>query len=394
MLLLGVLTAISPLSIDMYLPAFPAIADALGAAPGVLEWTVATFLIGLAAGQLLYGPVSDRAGRRRPLLAGLVIYALASVVCARAMTPATFLAARLAAALGGCAALVIARAVVRDLYAVQDAARVFSILMLVMGIAPILAPPFGALLLEHLGWRAIFWLLAIFGVVCTAGVALWLPETRPGAGIAAPLSLRSVARTYAALLRDPVFTGYALAGGVASAGMFAYIAGSPFLFVERHGFSPGQFAILFGLNAAGLIAASQINRRRLATHAAQVVLTQALRVTAFAGLGFGVLAWSGRLPWPALAASLFLYVGTLGFVTPNATAAALAHRGREAGAAAALLGALYYGAATLAGLVIGAWHDGTARPLATIMAGCGALGLLCCHAARRTDRLGSAGRLA
>jgi DHA1 family bicyclomycin/chloramphenicol resistance-like MFS transporter len=378
LLLLGILTAISPLSIDMYLPAFPAIARDLSAGPGTMERTLAVFFVGLSIGQLAYGPISDRVGRRGPLLVGLAVYTLASIGCAVAGSAAALIGLRLAAALGGCAALVIARAVVRDCFEARDAARVFSRLMLIMGVAPILAPLGGSALLAGFGWRAIFWVLAAFGAACIAGVLHVLPETRPaGAALSPPGrdALAGAARAYLRLLRHAGFVGYALAGGSAIAGMFAYIAGSPVVFIEGYGLAPGRYALLFGTNAGALIAASQLNRRVLGGTPLTAILQRAILVTAGAAAALLVAALTGPWPWPVVAACLFVYVGSLGFVGPNATALALADQGREAGTASALLGAIQFGVATLAGTAVGVGHDGTARPLAVVMTVCGLVAL-------------------
>ncbi len=374
LLLLGILTAIASLSIDMYLPALPAIALDLRAAPGLLEATLAAFFAGFALGQLAYGPLSDRIGRRPPLVGGLLLYTVASVVCATAATPEVLIAGRAAQALGGAAALVIARAVVRDLYDAQDAARVFSRLILIMGLAPVLAPSLGSLLLVRFSWRAIFWLLAAFGAACIVATLRRLPETSPRTATG---GLPTVASGYLRILRDLRFVGLALAGGFAAAGMFAYIAASPFVFIEQLGLSPRQFAVLFGCNAFALIGNSQLNRFRLRRSTPSAILGRQLYVTAGAAIAIAALAWAGVASWLLLAAALFVYVGTIGAVGPNTTAAALARYGKDAGSASALLGSLQFGLAALAGIAVGTWHDGTARPLGTVVLVCGLAAWVC-----------------
>jgi DHA1 family bicyclomycin/chloramphenicol resistance-like MFS transporter len=374
LLLLGILTAIASLSIDMYLPALPAIARDLHAAPGLLEATLAAFFAGFALGQLVYGPLSDRIGRRPPLLGGLALYVIASIVCAIATTPQVLIAGRAAQALGGCAALVIARAVVRDLYDARDAARVFSRLMLIMGLAPVLAPSLGSLLLARFSWRVIFWVLAAFGVACIVAAARRLPETSPRVAAG---DIGAVVGGYARILGDLRFVGLAMAGGFAAAGMFAYIAASPFVFIEQLGLSPRQFAILFGSNAFGLIAHSQFNRLLLRYATPARILGRVLYLTAGAAIVIAALAWSGSASWILLAAGLFVYVGSIGAVGPNTTAASLARYGTDAGSASALLGALQFGTAALAGVAVGTWHDGTARPLGTVILVCGLAAWVC-----------------
>jgi DHA1 family bicyclomycin/chloramphenicol resistance-like MFS transporter len=374
LLLLGILTAIASLSIDMYLPALPAIAADLRAAPGLLEATLAAFFAGFALGQLAYGPLSDRIGRRAPLIAGLALYTVASAVCALAATPAVLIAGRAAQALGGAAAIVIARAVVRDLYDAQDAARVFSRLILIMGLAPVLAPSLGSLLLVTFSWRAVFWVLAAFGAACMAATIRGLPETSPRLAAG---GLATVAAGYLRIFRDLRFVGLALGGGFAAAGMFAYIAASPFVFIEQLGLSPRQFAIVFGCNAFALIGNSQLNRFRLRTATPPQILGRQLYVTAGAAVALAVMAWAGVASWLPLAAVLFVYVGTIGAVGPNTTAAALARYSEDAGSASALLGSLQFALAALAGVAVGTWHDGTARPLGTVVVVCGLAAWIC-----------------
>jgi DHA1 family bicyclomycin/chloramphenicol resistance-like MFS transporter len=374
LLLLGILTAIASLSIDMYLPALPAIAAELRAAPGLLEATLASFFAGFALGQLAYGPLSDRLGRRPPLLAGLALYTVSSIVCATASTPTVLIVGRAFQALGGCAALVIARAVVRDLFDAQDAARVFSRLMLIMGLAPVRAPALGSLLLVKFSWRAIFWVLAAFGVACIVAVLRRLPETSPRTASGGPLS---VAAGYLRILQDLRFVGLALGGGFAGAGMFAYIAASPFVFIEQFGLSPRQYAIIFGCNAFGLIGNSQFNRVRLRRWTPVQILGRVLYVTAGSAIAIAALAWAGSTSWLLLGLGLFVYVGTIGAVGPNTTAAALSRYGGDAGSASALLGSLQFGLAALAGVAVGTWHDGSARPLGTVVLVCGLAAWVC-----------------
>ncbi len=374
LLLLGILTAIASLSIDMYLPALPAIAVDLRAAPGLLEATLAAFFAGFALGQLAYGPLSDRIGRRPPLIAGLALYTVASIVCATAATPTVLIVGRAFQALGGAASLVIARAVVRDLYDAQDAARVFSRLILIMGLAPVLAPSLGSVLLVKFSWRAVFWVLAAFGAACLIATVRRLPETSPRTATG---GLATVAAGYLRIFRDLRFVGLALGGGFAAAGMFAYIAASPFVFIEQLGLSPRQFAIVFGCNAFALIGNSQLNRFRLQRSTPAQILGRQLYVTAGSAVAIAALAWFGVTSWLLLAGALFIYVGTIGAVGPNTTAAALARYGTDAGSASALLGSLQFGLAALAGIAVGTWHDGSARPLGTVVLVCGLAAWVC-----------------
>lgn len=354
----------------MYLPAFPAVEQGLGVPHGSAEFTLAAFFIGLALGQAVYGPLSDRFGRRKPLLAGLALYAFASVGCALAGSLPALVAWRFLQALGGCAGMVITRAVVRDRCGAREAARAFSMLLLVMGLAPILAPLLGSWVATTLGWRAIFGLLVAFGLAGFFTILTQLEESHDTRH-EPPLRLGKVLRDYAGLLANRAFLGFVLVGGMSMAGMFAYIAGSPFVLMELYGIPAQYYGWVFGSNALGFIAASQVNVRLLKRHPPTELLRRSLWVPAVAAPLLALLAVAGWLPQPLLLAGFFIYIASLGFLNPNSTAAALATHGQQAGTASALLGTVQFALATLSGALVGTVHDGTARPLVFIMAACG-----------------------
>lgn len=370
--MLGALIAFAPMSIDMYLPSLPTIAADFGVAASAVQFTLSSFFIGLALGQAVHGPLADRYGRKPPLYAGLILYIVASVGCALAPDIASLTALRFVQAIGGCAGIVIARAIVRDRCDAHASARVYSLLMLIMGLAPILAPFLGGWILSIAGWRAIFGTLALFGCAVLLGVWRFLPETRPtnsvsSAGVGAAL------RGYGELLRDRRFLGYTLSGGFASAGMFAYITGSPQVFITLYGIPAQDFGWLFGLNALGLIAGSQYNRRLLLRHSADAILRRANRATVMLGLVLIAVTVSGRGGLPGLLIPLFGYLVTLGFTGPNAVALALADQGMRAGSASALIGTLQFGIATLSSAMVGLLGSASALPMAAVIAGCGLL---------------------
>lgn len=354
----------------MYLPGFPAIEKDLGARPGGVEFTLASFFIGLALGQVVYGPLSDRFGRRKPLLAGFALYFFASLGCALAGSVPALVAWRFLQAFGGCAGMVIVRAVVRDRCATREAARAFSMLMLVMGLAPILAPTLGGWVVVLLGWRAVFDFLAGFSLLCLVAVWFGLQETHDTRD-AAPLRLARVLGDFRSLLANRAFLAYTLSGGLAMSGMFAYIAGSPFVLIDLYGVPAQHYGWIFGANALGLIVASQLNARSLRHHPPTLLLRRALWAPALAGASLAVLGLMGGLSLPLLSAGFFVYVASLGYINPNSSAAALATHGQKAGTASALMGALQFGLATLAGTLVGLLHDGTVMPLAGVMALCG-----------------------
>ena len=371
-LLLGLLTAFGPMSIDMYLPAFPAIAREFGAPIATVQYTVAAYMGGLALGQLLYGPLADQYGRKPYLLAGMVLYTLAAGGCATSTSVGSLIAWRVLQAVGGCAGAVLGFAIVRDEFAGNQAARIFSTMLLVMGVAPILAPTVGSVLVAHASWRLIFWLLAGLAVLTTVAVVLVLPETLPPAR-RNPQAVRRAFHTYGQLLRDRAFVGYALTSGLVLGAMFAYIAGSPFVFTQLYGLSTQQYGLLFGLNASGLITASQLNNWLLQRYSFQQILrgvTLAALLAGLALLGLAGTGWGGL--W-GLEVPLFVVVSCVGFASPNATAGALQPHAAHAGSAASLLGTLSYGCGTLAALATSALADGTTRPMALVVAACGAL---------------------
>lgn len=368
LLILGALSAFGPLAIDFYLPAFPAIARDFSTDVEHVQLSLAAYFIGLALGQLLYGPLADRYGRRWPLLVGVTLFTLASLACALAPTLDWLIAARFVQALGGCAGIVVNRAVVRDSCEPVQAAKVFSQLMLVMGLAPILAPLVGGLLMNAYGWHSIFVALTLFSATCGVAVALWLPETLPAD--APRLHLSGTFGRYIELARDREYLAFALCGGVAMAGMFAYIAGSPFVFIELYGVPAEHYGWLFGCNAVGFILVSQINARLLRRRGPGAWLRRFVWLYALSGVVLLVIALiQPEALWPLLI-PLFLGIASLGSILPNATACAMARQGHQAGLASALMGSLQFGIAAGASALVAALHNGTAGPMALVITGC------------------------
>ena len=384
LLILGALSAFGPLAIDFYLPSFPTLALAFATDVEHVQLSLSAYFMGLAIGQLLYGPLADRFGRRMPLLAGLLLFTLASLACALAPSLEWLIAARFVQALGGCAGMVITRAVVRDMCDPIDSAKVFSQLMLVMGLAPILAPLLGGLMLNVLGWQSIFIALALFGALCLLAVALWLPETLSADAPTAPL--RGAMGEYLRLFGDLPFLGYALTGGFAVAGMFAYIAGSPFVFIELYGVPAEHFGWLFGANALGFILAAQLNAWLVARHGPSYWLRRMVWLYLLCGsaLLLTALAQSTAL-WPLLI-PLFGCIACLGVLLPNSSACAMAGQGSHAGSASALLGSLQFTIAASAAAVVGLLHDGSAWPMAAVISACGLLAVLCSLFTRWAER--------
>ncbi len=370
-LVLGALSAFGPLSLDMYLPAFPALARDLGSTASQVQLTITTCLVGLALGQLVAGPLSDRFGRKRPLLIGVAAYALASLLCAVAPDIWTLTAARVIQGLAGSAGIVIARAVARDLHSGRALARFFALLMLVNGLAPILAPLVGAQVLRVTDWRGVFVVLAVIGFLIWLAVLLVLPETLPverrhGGGLAHTVA------TFGSLLRERAFVGYTLSTGFVLGAMFAYIAGSSFVLQDVYGLSAQQFALVFGSNATGLIVASQISAHLVRRIAPRTLMRAGVVVSTTGGLA--VLACVlGDVGLVGLLLSLFLVVSSVGLVAPNAAALALADHPRNAGSASALLGMGQYAVGGLVAPLVGLHGE---QSLAWVIATCAVLGAL------------------
>ncbi|MBB4685411.1 multidrug effflux MFS transporter [Amycolatopsis jiangsuensis] len=386
LLILGGLSAFGPLSIDMYLPALPRMAADLRAPDTTVQLTLTAFVVGLAIGQIVAGPLSDALGRRRPLLAGLVLYAAGSVLAALSPGIELLIAARVLEALGAAAGLVISRATVRDLYSGTAMTKFFSMLMLVNGLAPILAPVIGGQLLTFTSWRGVFVVLTAFGLLLLVSAAVALPEPLP-AERRRPARLGGVLRTYGHLLADRTFLGYALAASLLFASLFAYISGSSFALQGVYGLSPQLYSLVFGLNGVGIVLAGQLNGRLVGRFAERNLLLTGLTIAAVAGT-LTLTATLLALPLPGVLIPLLFMVSSVGLVMPNASSLALDAHARSAGSAAALLGVLQFAIGAIATPLVGLGGPGTAVPMAATMAGFGVLALLA-SALTRPGRRGS-----
>jgi len=371
LVLMGSLQAFAPLSTDMYLPSLPLLERVFGATTAQVQFTLATFFVGYALGQSLYGPITDRYGRKPPLYFSLTLFVLSSLACATTRSIGALAFFRLLQAIGACGGVVISRAMVRDLFPPDQMRRVFSMLMLVLGVSPIAAPLLGGYILLWYGWKAIFFTQASLGVACLLGVHLRLPESLSSDDFH-PLHASHILCSYQRLFRDRTFLGASFVSGFSSAGMFAYIASAPFVFINLYGVSTQNFGWLFGAIAAGVITASQVNGRML--HG--VPLWRVLRIANLVQLGAGILllaaALSGKGGLPGVFVPVFIYVSAAGFVFPNGSAIAMMRHGKIAGMASALLGTNQFTLAAIATIVLGTMEITTALPMAIVIAGCGA----------------------
>ncbi|HEX8911868.1 MAG TPA: multidrug effflux MFS transporter [Humisphaera sp.] len=375
--MLGLITALGAFGIDAYLPAFPDIARGLNVPEAAVQYSLVSYFVALAGGQLVYGPLSDRHGRRGPLLVGFALFVAGSVWAAFAGSVEVLVAARFLQGMGACAGMVIARAVVRDLRSGEEAARLFALMILVLGVSPILAPMCGSLLLAWFDWRAVFWLLAGLGAACLAMVLLCLEETHPPAKRSAGVG-EAFAR-YARLARDWRFVGTALVGGFSQGAVFAYLAGSSYVYITLHHVRPTAYSLLFALNAVALIGSAQGNVRLMRRLGAPRVLRAGtLLQTAAGGTLFAVAALHADTV-PALAGLLVVTLGCQGILGPTSSVVALEPHAASAGAASALMGALQFGCGVVSSAAVSTLSNrfvGSAVPMAAVIAGCAAAGLL------------------
>ncbi|HEX7426030.1 MAG TPA: multidrug effflux MFS transporter, partial [Mycobacterium sp.] len=354
---LGVMVALGPLTIDMYLPALPKIADELSVSSSVVQLTLTGTLAGLALGQLIVGPLSDSLGRRRPLMAGIVLHMLASVICMLAPNLVVLGLARVLQGIGAAAAMVVAIAVVGDLFAESAAATVLSRLMLVLGVAPVLAPSLGAAVLLHASWHWVFTALVVLAGALLLVAALALPETLP-ASHRRPLRVRGIAATYVELLRDARFVILVLVAALGMSGLFAYIAGASFVLQGRFGLDQQAFALVFGAGAVALIGATQFNVVLLKRFAPQSIVLWALVAALLSGAVFVGLSTAHVGGLAGFVVPVWAILAAMGFVIPNAPAVALSRHTDAAGTAAALLGAAQFGLGAAVAPLVGVLGNG------------------------------------
>jgi len=365
LLILSALMSFASVSTDVYLPAMPTIAEDLHAAGGRVELTLSAFLIGFSLGQLIWGPIGDRYGRRPPIVVGLALFILGSAGCALSQDIGQMMGWRVVQAIGACSGPVLARAMVRDLYTREHSARMLSTLILIMGVAPLVGPLMGAQILVVWSWRGIFWTLVLLGGLTLFALRA-LPETlAPERRSHRPLS--GVFGVYLSLARDPKLIGYALSGGFFYAGIYAFIAGTPFAYIDYYGVSPQGYSLLFSVNIVGMMLANYLNSRLVMRLGSERLFRLGTWIVALSGV---VLALNARLGWgglAGLAVPIFFFLSMNGFIVANSVAGALAAFPDRAGAASSLVGAMHYGSGILSAALVGWCSDGSPWAMGWVM---------------------------
>jgi len=374
-LLLGLLSAIGPFSIDMYLPGFPAIAENLRTSVDAVSYSLSSFFIGICLGQLICGPLLDRYGRKRPMYVGLVIYILASLGCAISHTVEMLIVFRFFQAIGGCVGMVAPRAIVRDVFPVSENAKVFSLLILVLGVSPIIAPTAGSFIITAWGWHAVFIVLAIVTALLLLAVIFYLPESRqPDPSFS--LRPAPILNSFKRVMNNRQFFTYSISGSLTSAGLFAYLSGSPFVFMNLFHMSEQHYGWIFAIIAAGLITSSQLNNLLLKKYTSEQIIWVTLLIQCSSGLLLVAGTVMGLLNVYTTIALIFVFLSCQGFSFPNSSALSMAPFTKEAGSASALMGAIQMGFGAIASASVGLFSNGTAAPMAAVMAACGIMGLL------------------
>ena len=368
-LILGTLSAIGPFSIDMYLPGFPAIATDLHTSVAHISLSLSSFFIGISVGQFIYGPLLDRYGRKKPLYIGLILYIVASVGCALAATADMLITLRLVQALGSCVGMVASRAIIRDIFPVNEIAKVFSKLMLVIAVSPIIAPTLGGYLVAAYGWHILFVVLAVMATLILVAIHFVLPETMRG-DTTASLRPSLIMKNYLTVLKTPQFYTYTFTGSIAAAGLYAYISGSPYVFIELFKVTEQQYGWIFAGVALGLITTSQVNSLLLKKFTSQ----QIIRIATFCQMITGAILFigsaNGFLDVYSTITLIFLFLSCQGFIFPNTSALSMAPFHKNAGSASALMGGIQMTFGALSSMIVSALSNATAMPMTGVMALC------------------------
>ncbi|PBQ32396.1 Bcr/CflA family drug resistance efflux transporter [Sphingobacteriaceae bacterium] len=374
-LILGLLSAIGPFSIDMYLPGFPAIAEDLHTSVDMVAYTLASFFVGICLGQLISGPLLDRFGRKRPLIVGMIVYIIASIGCALSESVEMLIVFRCIQALGGCVTMVAPRAIIRDVFPVSESAKIFSMMILILGVSPIIAPTAGSFLIAGFGWYSVFITLGAISLAVLLGVIFLLPESRqPDPTFS--LKPAPILASFKTVIVDRQFFVYTMSGAIAAAGLFAYLAGSPFLLLKFYGVSEKQYGLIFAIIASGLITASQVNNILLKKYTSIQIVRVTLMIQTIAGLLLFIGTALSLVDLYSTIALIFVFLSCQGFNFPNSSALSMAPFEKEAGSASALMGAIQMGFGALAAACVGILNASNGLPMTGVMAICGAIALV------------------
>jgi DHA1 family bicyclomycin/chloramphenicol resistance-like MFS transporter len=375
LIVLGALSALAPFSVDMYLPGFPAIAHDLKTDISQVGLTLTSYFIGLSMGQLVLGPVLDRYGRKKPLMAGLLVYILAAVGCTFSPSIHYLIGLRLFLAMGCCVGMVGSSSVIRDLFSGREVARALSMMMTIFGVAPIIAPTIGGLIVATLGWRFIFGVLALIGAFVLVAIKQVLPETK---GVDPSISLRpkKVMLGYLKVFRERQFVIYVLAGAAGSGGLFSYITSSPFVYIDLLGFTATQFGWIFGVNALAIVVGNQVNRMLLRKYDSVLILPVVTAIQSATGILLLTGSLMGFLTKMAFVGLMVLFLCCFGFINPNSAALALQPFSRNVGSASAIMGSTMMISGALASGLVSYFHNGTAVPMTLMMTICPSAGFI------------------
>lgn len=374
-LILGALATISPFSIDMYLPGFPAIARDLNTTIDRVQLSLTSYMVGISIGQMIYGPLLDRYGRKHPLYIGLIVYILASVGCAFTSSVESLIAMRLLQAVGGCVGMVAAQALVRDIFPVNKTAQVFSLIILVIAVSPMVAPTLGGYVTAVFGWHWVFVILAIITFFILGGVYFYLPAGNPP-DTSISLKPKAVISNFYLVTRQPQFLVYTLAGGIAMAGPFAYIVGSSDVYINMFGLSEQQFGWVFAFVAFGMIGSTQLNHLLLQRFKSEELIKASLYIQCGVGILLVTGVWLGWYGMLSLTGLIFLFVAGHGIISPNTSALSLAPFTKHAGSASALLGSFRIAAGAVVSALVSIFHDGSAMPMVAMMSLCSVVALV------------------
>jgi DHA1 family bicyclomycin/chloramphenicol resistance-like MFS transporter len=368
-LILGLLSAIGPFSVDMYLPGFPAIAANLHTTPEMVSYSLSSYFIGICIGQMIWGPLLDRYGRKNPMYAGLALYIFSCIGCALAPTIEVLIFFRFLQAAGGCVGIVAPRAIIRDIFPSKETARIFSMLILILGVSPIIAPTTGGYVISHFGWHVVFLILASISFLVLLAVIWYLPESRkPDPSFS--LKPKPIISSFYKVISNPQFFTYVFTGATSSAGLYAYLAGSPFVFMELYHVTPQQYGLIFAIIAGGLIGSSQLNNLLLKKYSSSQIIRVTISVQSLVAVILLLGTLSHLLGIIGIIICIFFYLCCQGFSFPNSSALSLAPFTKEAGSASALMGSVQMALGAIASGIVGLLSNHTALPMIEVMAGC------------------------